>query len=103
MYIYVSDSTHPSQPVDEATLQHHILAVPAVERNFLLSPPPSPPQGTRAWIIRGVIFNILLLDWQPIEEDINHVPHLDLQPHRVDGKTVLLEGSATTPSIIGDW
>ena len=53
-------------------------------RNFLTSPPPSPPE-----------------DWAPHGEDINRVPFRDLTAiSQEDGSVQLLQSSLTSPSIV---
>ncbi|PRP77721.1 hypothetical protein PROFUN_00582 [Planoprotostelium fungivorum] len=58
---------------DESKIFHY-LDVPKAQRNWMLSPPPSPPQG-----------------WKPFREAPNMIPFVDLDPVQVDGQTILLE------------
>eukprot|EP01117_Protostelium_nocturnum_P010245 TRINITY_DN367_c0_g1_i1.p1 TRINITY_DN367_c0_g1~~TRINITY_DN367_c0_g1_i1.p1 ORF type:complete len:149 (-),score=55.64 TRINITY_DN367_c0_g1_i1:259-705(-) len=52
----------------------HYLSIPPTQRNYLLSPPPSPPSG-----------------WRPIREDVNRIAHVDLEPFQEDDRLVLFK------------
>jgi len=59
------------------------LQPPKARANWLISPPPSPPE-----------------DWEPVPEDgPNKIPFIDLIPETRDGVTVLLEQTESTPQI----
>jgi len=59
------------------------LQVPKSRANWLISPPPSPPEG-----------------WEPTNEDgPNKIAYTDLIPEIRDGVTVLLEQTDVTPQI----
>jgi len=59
------------------------LQPPKARANWLISPPPSPPE-----------------DWEPTPEDgPNKIPFIDLFPETRDGVTVLLDQTETTPQI----
>lgn len=60
------------------------LLIPPQLRSFLLSPPPSPPEG-----------------WEPKDEEINKIPYTDLTPTEMpDGSFQLLPKTPSSPSII---
>jgi len=59
------------------------LHPPKARANWLISPPPSPPEN-----------------WEPIlEGGPNKIPFIDLTPDTRDGVTVLLDQTETTPQI----
>lgn len=59
--------------------------MPFLEHNYLLSPPPSPPQ-----------------DWVPIHEEISRTTIVDLEPHLDSDKknVVLVDATPFTPQIL---
>jgi hypothetical protein len=69
---------------EDTTIPSNSLLLPPKMRNFLTSPPPSPPE-----------------DWAPHSEDINRVAFVDLVPtNQEDGTVQLLPKSISAPSIV---
>jgi len=71
-----------AKPLDSELLQHSLLNIPIHEKNWLSSPPASPPKG-----------------WKPIREDINHVPFTDLQAVPNSHSIVILPANNGLPEI----
>jgi hypothetical protein len=83
--VFLFFSFHGTQSSDVERILHDQLEVPVLEHNYLISPPPSPPQ-----------------EWTPIHEEINNSTVADLEPH-LDSQqqnTMLLDATPTTPQII---
>eukprot|EP01120_Amphizonella_sp_Union-15-10_P013807 TRINITY_DN6503_c0_g1_i1.p1 TRINITY_DN6503_c0_g1~~TRINITY_DN6503_c0_g1_i1.p1 ORF type:complete len:169 (+),score=34.41 TRINITY_DN6503_c0_g1_i1:77-583(+) len=60
------------------------LPIPPNTKNWLISPPPSPPP-----------------EWRPkLDADVNRVPHVDLTPEIEGDNEVLLRPTTSTPSIV---
>jgi hypothetical protein len=73
-----------SAPATGKKTNPNLLHVPQIKANWLISPPPSPPE-----------------DWEPRQEDgPNDVPYTDLYPKETaNGVTLLLEQTENTPQI----
>lgn len=74
-----------AQPSDVEKILRGQLEVPVLEHNYLISPPPSPPE-----------------DWVPTHEELSHITTVDLDPH-LDSQqqnTVLLDPTLVTPQIV---
>merc|ERR1711879_223573 len=76
---------HYGLGADRETVRNFHLAPPAPEKMFLLSPPPSPPEG-----------------WTPLYEGINSIPHFNVELNRTPGDNVLLKGERSLPTITLD-